>query len=149
MPALCSGLSLRSSPEHSASPAIYLVQQAATDGPELTATSGPRLLAKPTRPFRPRCHAFPRPGSCLLLQSFADEHQDVRVGGYIYLGEGLYRFGQFLIRQAGRIFQCARIWLLLGGLVELSGAQFFWSLRILRNARQLIVMNLPQCPAIR
>jgi hypothetical protein len=46
MPALCSGLSLRSSPEHSASPSLYLVQQAATDGPELTATSGPRLLAK-------------------------------------------------------------------------------------------------------
>jgi predicted AAA+ superfamily ATPase len=46
MPALCSGLSLRSSPEHSASPSLYLVQQAATDGPELIATSGPRLLAK-------------------------------------------------------------------------------------------------------
>src|ERR1019366_9719439 len=46
MPALCSGLSLRSSPEHSASPSLYLAQQAATDGPELTATSGPRLLAK-------------------------------------------------------------------------------------------------------
>ena len=48
MPALCSGLSLRSSPEHSASPSLYLVQQTATDGPELTATSGPRLLAKPS-----------------------------------------------------------------------------------------------------
>jgi NAD(P)H-dependent flavin oxidoreductase YrpB (nitropropane dioxygenase family) len=35
MPALCSGLSLRSSPEHSASPSLYLVQQAATAGPEL------------------------------------------------------------------------------------------------------------------
>jgi hypothetical protein len=46
MPALCSGLSLRSSPEHSASPPLYLAQQPATDGPELTATSGPRLLAK-------------------------------------------------------------------------------------------------------
>jgi len=31
---------------NSASPSPYLVQQAATDGPELTATSGPRLLAK-------------------------------------------------------------------------------------------------------
>src|ERR1700688_3995083 len=48
MPALYSGLSLRSSPEHSASPSLYLVQQAATDGPELTATSEPRLLAKLT-----------------------------------------------------------------------------------------------------
>ncbi|MGB0075393.1 MAG: transposase, partial [Terracidiphilus sp.] len=37
-------------PEHSASPSLYLVQQAATDGPELTATSGPRLLAKPICP---------------------------------------------------------------------------------------------------
>jgi len=48
MPALCSGLSLRSSPEHSASPSLYPAQQAAKDGPELTATSGPRLLAKPS-----------------------------------------------------------------------------------------------------
>ena len=48
MPALCSGLSLRSSPKHSAFPSLYLVQQAATDRPELTATSGPSLLAKLT-----------------------------------------------------------------------------------------------------
>jgi hypothetical protein len=48
MPALCSGLERSESPEHSASPSLYLVQQAATDGPELTGTSGPRLLAKLT-----------------------------------------------------------------------------------------------------
>ncbi len=55
-------LSLRSSPEHSASPSLYLVQQAATDGPELTATGGPRLLAK-LNPMgdtsRPRSYATP------------------------------------------------------------------------------------------
>jgi hypothetical protein len=62
MPALCSGLSLRSSPEHSASPSPYLVQQAATDGPELTATSGPRLLAKPTCARRPM-HPVENPSS--------------------------------------------------------------------------------------
>ena len=53
MPALCSGLSLRSSTEHSASPSLYLAQQAATDGPELTATSGPRLLAKLSNAYAP------------------------------------------------------------------------------------------------
>src|ERR1700722_10433801 len=43
MPALRSGLPLRSSLEHSASPSLYLAWQAATDRPELTAASGPRL----------------------------------------------------------------------------------------------------------
>ena len=48
MPALCSGLERSESPEHSASPSLHLAQQAATDGPELAPTSGPRLLAKLT-----------------------------------------------------------------------------------------------------
>ena len=47
MPALGFGLPLRFSPKPSASPSLYAVQQLATSGPKLTATAGPRKLAKP------------------------------------------------------------------------------------------------------
>jgi hypothetical protein len=73
MPALYSGLSLRSSPEHSASPSLYLVQQAATDGPELTATSEPRLLAKLTCRFEITGNPFFALGEARLPVSTANK----------------------------------------------------------------------------
>jgi hypothetical protein len=49
MPALGSGLPLRSSPKPSASPSHYAEQQTAASGPKLIATDGPRKLAKRKR----------------------------------------------------------------------------------------------------
>ena len=78
MPALCSGLSLRSSPEHSASPSLYLAQQAATDGPELTATSGPRLLAKLTGVDGVTWKEY----ECLLPERIPKLHREIHTGAY-------------------------------------------------------------------